>query len=163
MITHNPYDLWLLLSRTKDALFQVRQAELSKHNISVRKYAVLHIVSVIGDNATPAEIARWLFRAPHSISELIDRMEREGLVRKVKDLARKNQIRVVVTDKGLKTYQDVLSSERNLIDTLTSLSQTERQQLWTLLNTLRENALEKLGVNPLPFIVEGDDNERPNH
>jgi len=51
--------------------------------------AVLFVVRNMKTAATPAEISRRLFREPHTVSELIKRMEKQGLVRKKKDLEKK--------------------------------------------------------------------------
>lgn len=41
------------------------------------------------------------------MSGLLDRMEKQGLVRKVNDLERKNPIRVAVTEKGEEAYRSL--------------------------------------------------------
>lgn len=53
------YSMWILLSETRDALYKVRQQELSRHNISVRQFAVLHVLQAMEGKATPTEIAHW--------------------------------------------------------------------------------------------------------
>ena len=51
---------------------------------------------VIGYRVTPAEISRRLLRESHSISQILNRMENKGLVRWVKDLERKNLVRLIL-------------------------------------------------------------------
>jgi len=143
--------LWVLLHVTRDAMFKARQRDLRELGISPRQAAVLVTIQTIGNEATPAELARWLFRESHSVSEIIERMEKQGLVRKVKDLARKNQVRVVLTERG----QEVLrqSSGRKLIHrVISSLSEEERQQLRTCLGKLTARALLELGQTYKPHI-----------
>ena len=92
-------------------MYKARTRELFQYGITPAEAAVLVIVQAIGEKATPAEISRWLFREPHSISGLLARMEKQGLVRKVKDLDRKNLVRVVITEKGQQAYQQSTKRE----------------------------------------------------
>lgn len=138
------FDLWLLLARTRDIILKARQKELRQYNISTRRTAVLFAIQAIGDKATPAEISRWLFREPNSVSEILNRMEVEGLVRKVKDLDRKNMIRVVMTEKGWETYYKSTNRE-SIRQIMSSLSEEERQQLRLFLVRLIDGTEELIG------------------
>ena len=149
------FDLWVLIAQTRDALFKVRQKELSQRNISVMKVAVLFFVRQIGNRATPAEISRWIFRQPHSVSGLLSRMEKEGLVRKVKDLDKKNMVRVTLTEKGEQAYYRSL--ERDSVNrVISSLSEEECQQLRPILRKLRAGALTELGMDQRPLLPHFD-------
>mgnify|MGYP003681958247 CR=1 FL=1 len=141
----------MLLHQTADAIIRARENELRKIGISRMKAVVLFIVKAISGPATPAEIARWLFREPHTVSGILDRMERQGLIRKAKDLERKNMIRVVLTEKGEEAYHR--SSEIKAIrNILSCLSQGEQDNLRAYLETLRKKALKELRVErSLPF------------
>ena len=99
------YELWALLYQTRDAIFLAREKELSAYDITTMKASVLFVANSIGDDATPAEIARWLMRKAHSVSGLLQRMEKDGLIEKTKDLKRKNMVRVTITDKGHEALQ----------------------------------------------------------
>ena len=151
LTTDRDYELWALLHQTTDAIIRARDNELRKIGISRMQAAALFIVKAISGPATPAEIARWLFREPHTVSGILDRMERQGLIRKVKDLERKNMIRVVLTEKGEEAYHR--SSEIKAIrNILSCLSQGEQDSLRAYLETLRNKALKELRLErPLPF------------
>ena len=78
---HQPVkNLFRLLRRTNDIMVQVREKELASHGLSVKIASVLRAVDMLGDDATPAAIARWRYRRPNSISNLLIRMEEDGLV-----------------------------------------------------------------------------------
>jgi len=145
------YELWVLLQQVCDATRRVRDNEFREFGISSMQAAVLFIVKAIKGSATPAEISRWLFREPHTVSGLLGRMEKHGLVRQLKDLERKNLIRVVITEKGEEAYQR--SRELKVIRTiLSSLSSEQRDTIRPYLETLRNRALVELGVKyQLPF------------
>jgi DNA-binding MarR family transcriptional regulator len=137
------YELWVLLQQACDAMTRARDNELREFGISTMQAAVLLVVKAINGPATPAEISRWLFREPHTVSGLLQRMEKEGLVRKVKDLERRNIIRVAITEKGEEAYQR--SRDKNVIhEILASLSQEQQDNLRPYLETLRDRAVEEL-------------------
>ena len=143
------YKIWVLLHQTVKAVNRAREKELSQFGIRPMQAAVLVIIKAIGDKATPAEISRWLFRRPHTVSSILTRMESEGLIRKVNDLNRKNLVRIVITEKGQQTIDQ--SKRIDTIHNLMSiLSSEERQQLASCLDKLLSGSLIKLGIESKP-------------
>ena len=134
------YRLWVLLNQVRDAVLKARQKELNQYNISASQAAVLLVIEAIGPKATPAEISRRVFRKPHSVSGILSRMEKKGLVMRLKDLDRKNLVRVVLTGKGREAYYQSTKQE-SIRQIMSSLSEEERQQLTSSLETLRDKAL----------------------
>jgi DNA-binding MarR family transcriptional regulator len=145
------YELWVLLDQTCAAMMRAKENELRPAGISGMQAAVLFIVKTVKGPATPAEISRWLFREPHSVSGLLNRMEKDGLVRKVKDLDRKNLIRVALTEKGEEAYQR--SREMKVIsEILSCLTRKKKENLRASLEALRNKAVAEIGVRrQLPF------------
>lgn len=145
-------DLWSLLTQTRDAMFKARQKELDQYKISAATSIALGVIQSIGNRATPAEISRRLFREPHSTSGLLNRMEKKGLIEKVKDLERKNMIRVVITEKGYEAYYQSMRQE-SIHMIISSLSEEERQQLRSFLRTVRDEALKVIGVEAKTLVL----------
>lgn len=145
------YNLWVLLHQTRDATYNAREKELRQYGISPMEAAVLFIIQAIGDEATPAEISRWLFRKQHSVTALLVRMEKRGLVKKTRDLARKNMVRVTITEKGTQAYSN--SANRDSIHkTMSTLSEEEHRQLSASLLKVRDVALKEIKIDyELPF------------
>ena len=137
------YNLWVVLHQAKDAIFRARDKELSQYGITTMQAAALFIINAIGEEATPSEIARWLSREPHSVSGLLTRMEREGLVRTVKSLGKKNRVNVTLTEKGRQAYSESLKRE-SLQEIMSCLTEEERQQLASSLEQLRDKALRNV-------------------
>ena len=135
------YSLWVLLHQVRDTMFAAREEELRPYGSSPMQAAVLFIIQAIGSEATPAEIARWLLRRPNTISDLLNRMERAGLIRKTNDLARKNMIRIAITEKGLQAHNDSMKLE-SVHRIMSCLSKEECQQLRSYLERLRSEALK---------------------
>ena len=145
------YKLWVLLHQTKDAMHHNREKELALYGLSPIMAATLFIIQAIGEKPTPAEIARWLFRQPHSVTGLLNRMVKEGLITKTKDLDKKNLVRISITEKGKIAYEQSRNHE-SIRRILSVLSREEQEQLRSTLGKLRKKALEELElVQKLPY------------
>ena len=135
-------NLWLLLRRASYASLKARAKELRQYGITSANGGVLFVVQKLGQEATPAEISRQIFREPHSVSGLLKRMDKDGLIRRVKDLSKKNMIRVELTEKGHEAYRQI-SKRETVHRIISALSEEERQQLKVCLTKIREKALEE--------------------
>ncbi|MFC1993668.1 MarR family winged helix-turn-helix transcriptional regulator [Chloroflexota bacterium] len=145
--TDEDNSLWVLLSQTRDALYKAREKELSKFGISTTQAAAMLVIKQAKGPVTPSEIARWLFREPHSVSGMLSRMEADGLIKKTKDLGKKNMVRVTLTEKGRAAYRQ--SKELEPFHAIfSSLSDEQRSQLKSSLSILLKRSLEELRTEP---------------
>jgi DNA-binding MarR family transcriptional regulator len=143
LIEDEAYRLWLLLMQTRRIMFKARKNELFSLDVVADHSAIISMIHNLGENATPAEISRILFREPHTVSTVLSRLEETGFVRKKKDLKKKNMIRVELTEKGLDAYNK--GSKRDSIHAIINiLSLKEQQTLTSLLAKLQKKALEEL-------------------
>jgi DNA-binding MarR family transcriptional regulator len=146
LISHDEaLELWDLIATTRHMMHRVRQQELRQYNVTPRQTAIMTIIKAIGDRATPAAITRRIFRKSHSVSEILTRMERRGLLRRVRDLERKNQVRVELTEKGNEAYSRALNRE-TMLRIMSALSAKEREQLRSTLQKLREAISRESGI-----------------
>src|SRR4030042_6544065 len=93
------YHLWLLLSQTRSAIFKVRHKKVGQY-LPPNQAAALVSIWALEGRITPAALSRRLFLEPHTVSELINRMQKKGLVTKEKDRQRGNVVRISITEKG---------------------------------------------------------------
>ena len=139
-------DLWLLLTHARYAVFRAREKELQRYGVSPEQVGLLFVVQALGNKATPAALSRYILRQPHTVSALVDRMARRGLVKKVKDLDRKNLVRVVMTEKGQRTYE--LSTKRGPIHRImATLSDDERKSFKEYLERILTKARKEIGMD----------------
>lgn len=151
IVEDQDYEVWVMLRQVHDVMHRARDKELKRIGISWTQAAVLFIVKAIHIPATPSEISRWFFRQPHTVSELLRRMEKEGLIKRVKDLKRKNQIRVSITKKGEELYLQTRDL-KTIHEIMSCLSKEEQDNLRSYLTKLRSKSLTELGVEyELPF------------
>ena len=139
------YNLATLIRQTRDAIIKARERELKRTGISSIQAALLFTLKEIGDEATPAEISRRLLREPHSVSTLLNRMEKRGLIKKIKDLPRKNMVRVSITEKGQAVYRRT-TERAGMHEIMSVLSEKDKRELRLLLEKLRNKALKLASI-----------------
>jgi DNA-binding MarR family transcriptional regulator len=144
LILDDYYRLWLLLSQTRSAIFKVRHKKVGQY-LHPNQAAALVSIWALDGKITPAMLARRLFLEPHSVSELIVRMEKKGLVHKSRDSKRGNVVRISITRKGRDVCAQVMGQD--LIHKIVSaLSDKQREQLKSCLMILHTEALKELGI-----------------
>lgn len=152
------FELFVLLTQVGNAALKLRERELRQSHLSVAQAGILRLVRAIQDKATPAEISRWTMREDHSVSGILDRMEKEGLVKRVADPNRKKGVRVALMGKGEQAYLEASKLRGTMTSIFTGLSDEERKQLRSALIKVREEALKELKVKyrpPLPSAAAG--------
>ncbi len=140
------YRLFQLLRYTADAIHRAREYELKKYNITPEQAGALVCILSLGNHATQAELSRWLFRLPNSITILINRMEKLGLVKKRRDKKRKNIMRLSLTKKGYEAYRHSIEFKA-FLPIINVLPENKRQELWSLLQTVREKVFKNLNLD----------------
>ncbi len=139
------YNLFMLIGLTLNAFFSARHYQVKELGLTPAEFHLLLLVSELGGTATPGEIAQWMMRKRPTISGLLNRMEKNGLVIRKAFPNNKKLKRVVITKKGkealvhLETEKDILNSIMN------SLTKEEYAQLWALLEKLKGTALSLTG------------------
>ena len=144
--------LWQIMARTNHIVAKLRQKELRQYGITMNEAVVLLTVLRLDKQATPAKISRQLFWEPHTVSEQLKSMETKGLIKRIRDLERQNLIRVEMTEKGYKAYQQS-ARWKSTRDIMTVLTKEEQLQLWAYLARIREKAMQRLelhGSDPFP-------------
>lgn len=138
------YRLWLLLNKTRSAIFKLRHRKVGQY-LPPNQAAALVTVWAFDGKITPVELSRQLFLEPHSVSELIVRMQKKGLVDKAKDKNRGNVVRLSITDKGRELCNKVMGEDL-IHGIMSSLSGEQQEQLRSCLMALFAASLAELGM-----------------
>jgi len=144
------YSLWVLIAQTKDAMSEARHKKIQKFTTNERR-AVLSCVQYHGGEATPTQISRYLVRKLNSVSEILKRMELEGLIKKSSGV-NKRKVIVKLTRKGCRLFEQSYENEVDK-EMLSVLNKKERQSLAAYLKDLRKKAFLELGmpISKIPF------------
>jgi len=87
------YQTYTLLKQCEDGIFE-------EYGLTTEQYAVLVSISYVGQPARITDIARWLERSTNSISMIVDRMVKAGLVRRARDKGDRRVVYVSKTSKA---------------------------------------------------------------
>jgi len=136
-------DLILLFGQAWYIAFRAREKELAKYGLSPEQAQVLFIVQALKEKASPIRISSYIFRQRHSVSNILQRMEKKGLICKTKDLERKNMVRVSLTEKG-KTLFELSKRRESTHKIMSSLNEEDRKKLLEYLLKIIEKSQEVL-------------------
>jgi DNA-binding MarR family transcriptional regulator len=135
-------ELWMVFHQTYNSVFKCEDKEFAKAGITTQQHVILMAIKNGGETTTPSQLADWLDRNANSITLIIDRMERSGLVKRVRDVADRRSLRIAMTEKGEKTLRKSTKIGWEIIQKLLSqLSEKEVQAFVKQLETLREKAV----------------------
>jgi DNA-binding MarR family transcriptional regulator len=131
--------LYQLYRRAGAAMHRARRKELRKYRLSDSESAALFFIHASNDMITPAGIAQQMVQDSHATSQLIVRMEKRGLLKKIKDLPRPNMVRVALTEEGEQMYKKT-QNIKSITSIFSFLSEEETGQLSGYLQTLWDKA-----------------------
>jgi MarR family transcriptional regulator for hemolysin len=135
----NHYNLAAQVFFTHHALSKAKQSQLIDIGITYVEFQLLWAVEGLGKAATPAEISRVLMRKPPTMSALLNRMEKNGLVKRKNNPKNKKLKMVVMTPKGKKSLK--LARQDDIIhNIMNSMTKKELDQLSSLLGKLKSTA-----------------------
>lgn len=143
--------MWVRLFATATVVERARELELAQIGVSTIQAGVLYLLKSTTEPVTPSQLARTLYREPHSMSALLKRMEKQGLIKRTKDLDQKNMVRISLTKKGGETFNRQWGAK--VTTNITScLSKKELDTLEICLEKLRARAIEIVReVQPSPY------------
>ncbi len=144
------YEIWVLLTQLTEGMLKASDKELKPCGISSVQFTVLWVVSTASEPPTASELARRVQRRPSSIYALLDRMEKQGLLKVIRTTKGKPEVRAVVTKKGKETFLKARGMQHIVPKIMKALSQKELEQFEVALRTLRARTYSELADEP-PF------------
>lgn len=157
----NPYKrAWIVLRQVYTLVSQCEDRVFSEYGITKEQYAVLTAIKNIDSPVRPTDVARWLDRSTNSVSMIIDRMVKAGLVKRVRDRGDRRVVHLTMTSKAEKAYVQAAVAGWGLIqEILSPLSDEDRLTLIRLLETLRDKTYDYLGVGGVVEVVRRNGTE----
>ena len=135
-------DAYVQLRRTADAVARYVEAELGEWRMTAAQYGVLlHLMK--GEPLSLTDLSGLVFRSNSTLTSLIDRMERDGLVARVAHENDRRVTTVALTQKGRELLLEIRVHHRPFLAGMMScLSPEELSHLSALLNKI-EHKLEE--------------------
>jgi DNA-binding MarR family transcriptional regulator len=129
--------LWLLLRGVGNALNLCMDEVFGKYGITNEQAAVL-AAAQSRRALRPSDLASILERSPNSVSMLVDRMVKAGLVRRTRDRKDRREVFVSATDKGKERLAPGVPEGWQLLKKIMSpLSYDQQCALADMLETLK--------------------------
>lgn len=145
-------NLLIMFDQAGSVLTTAVELELKKLRMTQPQARILHMLSRENKPVTMDKLADWTFKGYNSVSTLINRMEKRGLVKKIKkngDL----KTYIVPTEEGDITYHKKVT-ERSIHLIFDKLTDTEKKQLYNLLKKVRDTTSDILGLGFKPPFLQ---------
>jgi len=129
--------LWLLLRRVGDKLAICQDSIYGKYGLTSEKFGLLAAIKSRGP-LRPSDLASLLERSPNSMSMLVDRMVKAGLVRRTRDRKDRRVVSVSLTEKGKAAVEPAIPAGWEFIHAiLSTLEDNEQRDLANLLERVK--------------------------
>jgi len=153
--------LWFLTHRTRDVLRTCEDRVFGEYGLTSEQYSVLVTIKYLQEPVRVTDLAHWLERSTNSVSMIVDRMVKAGLLTRKRDRGDRRVVNVFITSKGENALKPATMAGWNLIrEVLSPLSDEDRQAFVNLHETVKYKVLQYL--NPGLDIEEMKRNEITN-
>jgi DNA-binding MarR family transcriptional regulator len=155
---------WVLLRQTYNLVLKCEDRVFSEYELTTEQHAVLMAIKHISGPVRITDIARWLDRSVNSVSMIIDRMVKAGLVRRARDRKDRRTVFVTMTSQAEKAYVLASVAGWGLIqEILSPLSDEDKRTLIRLLEMLRDKTYDYLGSEGVVEEVRRNEAENIAH
>ena len=139
------------LRHTWLAINKVAESRLLEVDSTLETVGVLWACRDYPGPLHPAEIARLVFRAPHTVAAMLNRLEKEGLIVRIPKEPGHPFTEVKLTRKGEEACSPRIDILKHVIaEVMSALSDEELEQLGKLTRALQKKALEMLHAKLKP-------------
>ena len=137
--------LWRQLYQTYTLLKQCEDQVIGEHGLTTEQFSVLGAMDYFGGTMNMTDLAHWLERSPNSISMLVDRMVKAGLVRRTRDKRDRRVVYVTFNTKTKNALKPATQASFQVIrKILLQLSYDDRNNLLGLLGATKYGILKYL-------------------
>jgi DNA-binding MarR family transcriptional regulator len=138
--------LWRIFTRTQYLIQKIRQRELNEDKIPLRSSAVIGSIVRLGKRANITTLKEETLLEPHTISEHLKRLEKQGLIKKVKSKNGREIVRIEVTEAGIEVHNKIIK-RKAIYHIMSALTREEQRELLLLLEKLEDKTLEYLRID----------------
>jgi DNA-binding MarR family transcriptional regulator len=136
---------FLSLIRFNDVATRYMAVEFMKHGSSSIRMMLMNALFLNGGSMSPTELSKRIFRTRHSITSMVDTLERQGLVQREPNPKDRRSINVTLTPEGRQLFERMVPVGYEISQrALSCLGDDEVVVLKTLLRRVREHLLEQI-------------------
>ncbi len=139
------HKLWILSVQIHQLFGQIIDAVCASVGLSRPQFAMLFVLKYSVKPARIVDLASYLHQNPNSTSMMVDRMAKQGLVRRVKTTSDRRAVVVKLTRHGNHVAEQAIPKAWQTIKTLASaFSDSEISQLPVMLEKFRQHLCDGL-------------------
>lgn len=128
-----------LISRVKLKMFEALEAELAPYDITAAQYMIL-VGLANGIDSASGLCKGWSYD-PGAMTRMLDRLEKKGLVGRVRCPDDRRIVRLALTEEGKAVYPKLIASAAQVANRcLAGFTKSEAQQLEAFLQRMIDNA-----------------------
>lgn len=127
-----------LVSRVKLKLFDALERELAPYDITGAQYVIL--VGLANGIDSASGLCKGVSYDPGAMTRMIDRLERKGLVQRVRCPEDRRVVKLALTEEGKAVYPKLIASAAEVTNrSLEGFTKAETQQLEGLLQRILDS------------------------
>jgi DNA-binding MarR family transcriptional regulator len=151
--------LWFLMHRDYRLLVRCEDQMYGQKGLTMEQFTVLVAMKYTGYPVRPVDVADWIGRSPNSVSMIIDRMVKAGLVKRTRDRIDRRAVHLAMTSKAENALKSSIPVAWEFIrKIMLPLSQADKHTFMRLLETLRYEILNYLNPGEdIEVMVVNDD------
>lgn len=126
-----------MLGVTRSSESHLREFLRLKHDTTLPRFDVLAALYRRRDGVTMSELSRMLLVSNGNATTVVDRLEKDGLVRRTQSDQDRRTVYVALTPQGLASFEGLASDHEREVDRLfAGLSETDLDQLTDILKRM---------------------------
>ncbi|HKN10400.1 MAG TPA: MarR family transcriptional regulator [Pseudomonadota bacterium] len=127
-----------LVSRVKLKLFEAMEAELAPYDITAAQYVIL--VGLANGIDSASGLCKGVSYDPGAMTRMLDRLEKKGLVGRVRCPDDRRVVKLALTEEGKAVYPKLIASAAKVMNRcLAGFTKSEAEQLEGFLHRILEN------------------------
>lgn len=141
------YSIWGKITEVHDLICKARTVELRKLGLTAEQSKILRVLMVENGTSTINDIADMTQKRHNTISLIVKRMEKAGLIKRNK-IPSSNRYQIAITEKGIRLFETMPLNSIDMI--FSKLSSDEKHALMSLLDKLDKQTRHILGLDYIP-------------
>jgi DNA-binding MarR family transcriptional regulator len=110
------FNSWNLIHQTYDSILQCEEKICATYGITAKKLATLRAIEILPNPVTQKDLAECFDRDAASVTFIIDRMGKDGLVARTRDLKDRRSTRLIITPKGNEILSQAVRENKELYE-----------------------------------------------
>ncbi|MBN1376627.1 MAG: MarR family transcriptional regulator, partial [Dehalococcoidia bacterium] len=134
------HDAWLAIMTTADAVNRYMVIRLKRTRAASTKMGVLNALVLNDGIMTPTALSKVVFRSKYEITRIINRLEKERLVKKQPSRTDRRERKIIITPKGINFIRQAMPERQRTTEKVTAIfGPEEMDMLSNMLKRLRKH------------------------